>query len=54
MTIEVDKVILEKEIQRVFKNLPNICCDTASYLYIVNTLVAAYEEDFKCEFNTDY
>lgn len=38
MGIEVDANTLEKEIQRVFKNLPSICCDVMSLLWIVKAL----------------
>lgn len=46
MSIDVDGNILEEELQRVFKKLPNICCDTASLIFIIDTLDKAYYEKF--------
>lgn len=54
MEIEVNKETLEKEIQRVFKKLPNIVCDANSLIYIINALDAKFEQDFKCRISTNY
>lgn len=52
--MEVDKNILEKEIQKVFKKLPSICCDTASLLYIYDVLCRKFKNDFGVDISTNY
>lgn len=52
--MEVDKDILEKEIQRVFKKLPSICCDVPAHLYIIDALCRKFKDDFGVEISTDY
>ena len=52
--IQVDKDVLEKEIQRVFKKLPSICCDTASHLYIMDAILRKFKQDFGVEVSTKY
>lgn len=52
--IQVDKEVLEKEIQRVFKKLPSICCDTTSHLYIMDAILRKFKQDFGVEVSTKY
>ena len=54
MGIEVDANTLEKEIQRVFKNLPSICCDVMSLLWIVKALCDKFCEMTGRNISTDY
>lgn len=35
---------LERETKRVIKQLPHICCDTMSMLFIMQTLLDAFKE----------
>lgn len=52
--MKVDPAILEKEIQNVFKKLPNICCDIASHLFILQSLLDAYKKLTGKDLSTDY
>lgn len=52
MEIEID--ILEKEIQSVFKKLPNICCDVPSHLFIIQSLLDAFRNASGRELSSDY
>jgi hypothetical protein len=54
MNVTVNKDILEKEIQRVFKKLPGITTDTASLIYIMDALDKKFEADFGSKISTDY
>ena len=54
MKIEVEEEVVEKEIQRVFKKLPSICCDAMSHIYIIDALCERFREDFGREISTDY
>lgn len=53
-TLNVDKEILEKEIQRLFKKLPSICCDINSHIYIIDALCRKFKQDFGVEISNDY
>lgn len=52
--MEVNRDILEKEIQKVFKKLPSICCDVPAHLYIIDALCKKFKDDFGVEISTDY
>ena len=43
MEINLEADLLEKEIQKVFKKLPNICCDVNSHLFIIQVLSDAFK-----------
>lgn len=44
MEIELNSKTLEKELQRLFKKLPDICCDINSHLFIIQVLDDAYKK----------
>ena len=50
--VEID--VLEKEIQRVFKKLPSVCCDINSVLFIIQTLDNAFKEVSGRPVSTNY
>lgn len=52
MTPDFD--VLEKEIQRVFKQLGSICCDVQSHIWIIQILCNAYKECAGHPLSIDY
>lgn len=54
MGIDVETDVLEREIQRVFKKLPSICCDVNSHLFIIQVLCDAFKNASGRELSTDY
>lgn len=54
MEVGIDVVVLEEEIQRVFKKLPRICSDTSSHLFIIQALYDAYKNLTGKDISLDY